>query len=108
MKSALAILLCLLVGVSSCPYIYAQTPTSQQQEDVIRVRSNEVKLDVVVKDKKSHPVRNLKAADFEIYEDGVLQKIESFNYLSREFTPEPGKDSKSEPITTTATGAPNS
>jgi len=68
MKSFLSLLLTVAIGLQA---------VSQEQDDVIRVRSNEVRLDVVVKDKKGRPIRDLKAADFEILEDGVSQKIES-------------------------------
>ncbi len=75
MKSFLSLLLTVAIGLQA---------VSQEQDDVIRVRSNEVRLDVVVKDKKGRPIRDLKAADFEILEDGVSQKIESFRFVSRE------------------------
>jgi len=38
-------------------------------------------LDIVVRDKKGKPVRNLKAGDMEIYEDGVKQDIRSFRFV---------------------------
>ena len=64
----------------------AQTPPAQDQGDVVRVRSNEVRLDVVVKDKKGRPIRDLKESDFEIQEDGVPQKVESFRFVTRATT----------------------
>jgi VWFA-related protein len=51
---------------------------------VVRVESQEVKLDVVVKDKRGRPVKDLKATDFEVYEDGVRQQIQSFRFVTRE------------------------
>ena len=57
---------------------------AQEQEEVVRVRSNEVRLDVVVKDKKGRPIKDLKNTDFEVLEDGVPQKVESFRFVSRE------------------------
>src|SRR6185369_3018493 len=57
---------------------------AQEQEEVVRVRSNEVRLDVVVKDKKGRPIRDLKNTDFEVFEDGVPQKVESFRFVTRE------------------------
>ena len=57
---------------------------AQDQDEVIRVRSNEVRLDVVVKDKKGRPIKDLKDTDFEVLEDGVPQKVESFRFVSRE------------------------
>src|SRR3954452_16799810 len=37
-----------------------------------------VLVDVVVRDRRGQPVRDLKAADFEILEDGVQQQVGSF------------------------------
>jgi VWFA-related protein len=51
----------------------------QQPEDVVRVKSNLVNIDVIVKDKKGKYVADLKAEDFTIVENGVPQKIEFFD-----------------------------
>ena len=76
---------------------------SQQDDEVIRVRSNEVRLDVVVKDKKGRQIKDLKATDFEVLEDGVPQKVESFRFVAREPAPAASetKDNKSTPTTST-------
>jgi len=99
MKSFLSLLLTVAIGLQA---------VSQEQVDVIRVRSNEVRLDVVVKDKKGRPIRDLKVADFEILEDGVPQKIESFHFVSREVGPvtAESKDGKSPADTSTTMPAP--
>ncbi|HSE15634.1 MAG TPA: VWA domain-containing protein [Pyrinomonadaceae bacterium] len=79
---------------------------AQDQDEVIRFRSNEVRLDVVVKDKKGRQIRDLKTADFEVFEDGVPQKIQSFSFVTRSAaraTPE-SKDGK--PSVDTANTAP--
>ena len=39
-------------------------------------------VDVVVRDRKGHPVTDLSAGDFQISEDGVLQKVDSFTRVS--------------------------
>src|SRR5689334_6678208 len=70
----------LIVGTVFSPVLL----NAQEPDEVIRVRSNEVRLDVVVKDKKGHQIRDLKASDFEVLEDGVPQKIESFRFVTRE------------------------
>ena len=49
------------------------------QDDVVRVKSNLVNIDVLVKDKKGKYVADLKAEDFTIFENGVPQKIEFFD-----------------------------
>ncbi|HXG92036.1 MAG TPA: VWA domain-containing protein [Blastocatellia bacterium] len=66
--------------------INAQTPSQQQrqEETPIRLAANEVSLDIVVKDKKGRFVKDLTASDFEVYEDGVRQKVESFRLVVRE------------------------
>ena len=79
---------------------------AQDQDEVIRFRSNEVRLDVVVKDKKGRQIRDLKLTDFEVFEDGVPQKIQSFSFVTRgaaRTTPE-SKDGK--PSVETANTAP--
>ena len=95
------------VGVSPA-LVCGQTTTSQDQTDVVRVRSNLVQLDVVVKDKKGRPVKDLKAADFEVFEDGVAQKVELFRFVTREAAPSrpETKADKSNPTAPAATTPP--
>ena len=50
-----------------------------QEDDVVRVKSNLVNIDVIVKDKKGKYVADLKAEDFTVFENGVAQKIEFFD-----------------------------
>jgi len=94
MKSFLSLLLITAIGLQA---------VSQEQDEVIRVRSNEVRLDVVVKDKKGRPIKDLKATDFEVLEDGVPQKVESFRFVSRETTAanSDSKDRKSPDVPST-------
>jgi VWFA-related protein len=117
MKSYLSLLLLLIVSLGNYPLAVAQTPAPQQHDDqVVRVRTTEVALDVVVKDKKGRPVKDLTPADFEVYEDGVRQHIESFRFVLREATPPSSpehKENKTQPAasptapttTTTITGS---
>ena len=85
MKPFLSLLLITTIGLS--PVLVCSQTASREQDDVIRVRSNEVRLDIVVKDKKGRPIRDLKATDFEVLEDGVPQKVESFRFVTREAAP---------------------
>jgi VWFA-related protein len=59
-------------------------PLRAQDEQKIRISTTEVVLDVVVRDKKGRPVKDLSASDFEVYEDGVRQDIQSFRLVVRE------------------------
>jgi VWFA-related protein len=60
-----------------------QDKTSQQQGQIIRIASEEVLLDLVVRDKKGRPITDLKEDDIEIIEDGVKQQIISFRQFNR-------------------------
>src|SRR5437870_8388928 len=53
--------------------------TKSADDNVIKVTSNLVSLDVIVKDKKGKAVTDLKAEDFTVYENGVAQKVEFFD-----------------------------
>src|SRR6266852_2318755 len=55
-----------------------QTRTSAD-DDVIKINSNLVSLDVIVKDKKGRAITNLRPEDFTVFENGVPQKIEFFD-----------------------------
>jgi VWFA-related protein len=52
---------------------------SPDQDEVIRVTSNLVNLDVMVKDKKGKAITDLKQEDFVLSENGVRQNIEFFD-----------------------------
>src|SRR5216684_860033 len=54
-------------------------PKKSGDDNVIKVDSNLVSLDVIVKDKKGKAVTDLKPEDFTISENGVPQKIEFFD-----------------------------
>jgi VWFA-related protein len=56
----------------------AQQPPVQRAERTLNEGVTAVLVDVVVRDKRGQPVRDLTAADFEVLEDGVAQSIGSF------------------------------
>jgi VWFA-related protein len=102
MKTVLSYIFVVLLSLSCLSSISGQTPSQPRQDDnPIRLRANEVSLDIVVKDKKGRPVKDLKASDFEVYEDGVPQKVESFRLVLREHAAERDtvrKEGKVEPV----------
>jgi VWFA-related protein len=49
------------------------------EDDVVKINSNLVSLDVIVKDKKGKAITDLKPEDFTVSENGVPQKIEFFD-----------------------------
>ncbi|HKQ72152.1 MAG TPA: VWA domain-containing protein [Blastocatellia bacterium] len=54
-----------------------------RQDNKVAVGTVEVLLDVVVKDKRGRAATDLAAADFEVFEDGVKQQVESFRLITR-------------------------
>src|SRR5437868_1541583 len=57
------------------------TATPESQDDVVRISTNLVQVDVVVT-KDGKPVTDLAADDFEILEDDKPQQITNFSYIS--------------------------
>ena len=70
LSSARYILACgvLLIAVLLC---FPQSVTAQDDDDVVRVNTDLVLLNVTVTDKTGQYVRALKATDFKVYEDGT-------------------------------------
>ena len=76
-KSLTAVILSTLLLALSAQ---AQNPPNPQDpDDVVKVKSNLVNIDVIVKDKKGKSISDLKAEDFTISENGVAQKLEYFD-----------------------------
>lgn len=66
-------LILFLIAVSGCLSVFAQT------DDVIKVDSAIVRLNVGVADRQGRPVTNLRKENFALYEDGVKQDISRFD-----------------------------
>lgn len=58
----------------------AQAPKAGDQQ-TFKTGTEEVVLDVVVRDKKNHPLNDLKASDFQIYDNGVRRQVKSFRLV---------------------------
>lgn len=71
-----------MATISAVAAINAQTP---DDDDVVKITSKLVQMDVVVTDAKGNQVTDLTAADFQIFEDGKQRKITGFSYVP--FTP---------------------
>jgi VWFA-related protein len=63
----------------TCVFVLLLATPCVAQDDVVKVKSNLVNIDVLVKDKKGKYVADLKPEDFKIFENGVQQKIEFFD-----------------------------
>ncbi|HMF57514.1 MAG TPA: VWA domain-containing protein [Pyrinomonadaceae bacterium] len=59
------------------------TPTlAQTREDVVRITTNLVQVDVTVLDRSGQPVNDLTADDFEVTEDGRPQKVTNLSFVT--------------------------
>jgi len=59
--------------------VFAAGASVAAQDEVIRVQTELVNLNVVVKDRQGKRVKGLTREDFEVYEDGVRQEITHFS-----------------------------
>src|ERR1700751_3699055 len=76
----IAILTAAVLLLPICP-VMAQEPQKPDTAPVpIRVSTELVLVNVVARDKKGNPVRDLKQADFTLYEDGKKQQISTFDF----------------------------
>src|SRR5437868_487758 len=75
----------LLLTLAAGPLLYVQSGSAQsaqgqagQRADAVRIRTELVQIDVVVKDQKGKLVRDLRREDFEVLEDGKPQPLTHF------------------------------
>lgn len=68
----------------------APPPAQAAQQPTFRTGINFVRVDVIVSDRKGTALGDLKAADFEVLEDGKPQAIEQFKFIKVDGNPMPG------------------
>ena len=78
-RAAVAVTL-LLAGAVEIP-LRSQSPARADQ--TFTSATTAILVDVVVRDRKGRPVTDLDAADFELFEDRVAQKVDTFSRVSR-------------------------
>ena len=89
--------LCALANFAQTP---TPTPNPANEEDVVKISTTLIQLDVTVTDKKGNVVTDLKPEDFEIFENGEKQEISNFSFVSNVKTetaataPAPNKNDK--------------
>ena len=67
-----------LLFALACPAGRAQQPAAPRASGTAQTGVTAVLVDVVVRDKRGEPIRDLEQSDFQVLEDGVPQKIGSF------------------------------
>jgi VWFA-related protein len=83
-KRVLMFTLLLLLPPAAFPQRPTATPTPRKVDDVVKISTNLIQIDVTVSDRDGKIVRNLKPEDFEIYENGKKQDISNFSFISNE------------------------
>jgi VWFA-related protein len=82
---------CLMASVKSqenpVPKSDSAQKETRQRNVKFRIAVDEVRIDAVVMDKTGRQITNLKADDFEIYQDGKPQKIISCTYINDYIAP---------------------
>lgn len=81
----------LICSIAACVNALGQQPPARPPVPasdgvILRAGTQEVLLDVVVRDKKGQRVTNLKPGDLEISDDGVVRKIVSFRLIEGDQT----------------------
>jgi VWFA-related protein len=71
-------------------------PDSPRPGAVFTVTSTLVQVDAVVTDSKGHHITDLKPEDFQVFEDGKLQKLTHFSYVQVTQEPKPAQELKAE------------
>ena len=74
----LAFLLCTAAG----GFAQEASPTPPAADDVVKISTNLIQLDVTVTDRSGKAVSDLKPGDFEIYENGEKQDISNFLFVT--------------------------
>ena len=67
----------------------AQVPAAGQEQPVFRTGINFVRVDAIVTDRQGNPVNDLKIEDFEVAEDGKVQKLETMRLVKIDATTAP-------------------
>lgn len=89
----------------SPPPVDAATPPDasdepQEPQPTFRTGINFVSVDTIVTDRQGNPVDDLTADDFEVYEDGTLQQVDTFKLIRVDGNVAPG-EAEPRPITST-------
>jgi len=80
----LAAMLCLLSAFVAAQngQTPAPTPTATPDEDVVKISTSLIQLDVTVTDKNGKAVTDLRPDEVQVYENGQKQKVTGFNFVS--------------------------
>ena len=73
----------LVLSSSSISYSQQAVPTPPDEQQVVRISTDLIQIDVTVTDKNGKVVTGLGADDFEVFENGERQAISNLSFMSR-------------------------
>lgn len=76
--------LILVFGAACAAQNIVPTPAPTPADDVVKISTNLIQIDVSVTDSKGRPIRDLRPDEIEIYENGEKQKINNFSFVSND------------------------
>lgn len=79
----------LLMVASLTSFAQTATPTPPIADDSIKISTNLIQIDVSVTDKNGNPVTDLRADEFEIFENGKRRTLSNFSYIAANGTSTP-------------------
>lgn len=81
----------------------AASPTPRLEDDVVKITTSLIQVDVTVTDSRGRVITDLKPDEVEIYENGKKQKISNFSFVSnvREAVEKPEKVDRNAPVVPT-------
>lgn len=81
MKKA-ALFLSFALGITSVTYAQVVNPTPPSRDDVVKISTNLIQVDVTVTDKDGKTVPGLTIDDFELFENGEKQDLSDFLFVT--------------------------
>lgn len=72
----------LILAICGAVFGQSTNPTPPTGDDVVKITTNLIQIDVTVTDKNGKTVPGLVRDDFEVYENGELQNISNFSFVS--------------------------
>ncbi len=74
-------LLCSAAALAQEPVV-SPVPTPDADNEVVKISTNLIQLDITVTDKKGKPIIGLRPDEIEIYENGAKQEITNFSFVT--------------------------
>lgn len=73
----------LLIGFLTFSLTFSIAAQQPLTKEPVKIRTSEVLLDILVRDKKGRPINDLRAEEIEIFEDGVKQTMTKFTAIGK-------------------------